>query len=107
MGAPMMPRPMNPIFAMTFRSFRLSLCGLFRRGAGGEVGAQPAEAPGGAGLGLVLSADPAHLAHAVDGGEQGGVVGIAASRPVEAGIVGGLGVRVFSAVRVGGAGTEG
>src|SRR3546814_237464 len=65
MGAPMMPRPMNPIFAMTFRSFRLSLCGLFRRGAGGEVGAQPAEAPGGAGLGLVLADDPALVAHEI------------------------------------------
>src|SRR3546814_15646474 len=71
MGAPMMPRPMNPIFAMTFRSFRLSLCGLFRRGAGGEVGAQPAEAPGGAGLGLVLAADPALVAHPVAGLQLG------------------------------------
>src|SRR3546814_60695 len=82
MGAPMMPRPMNPIFAMTFRSFRLSLCGLFRRGAGGEVGAQPAEAPGGAGLGLVLAADPALVAHAVEGVEQEGVVDLAAARLV-------------------------
>src|SRR3546814_2854336 len=99
----LMPRPMNPIFAMPFRSFRLSLCGLFRRGAGGEVGAQPAEAPGGAGLGLVLAADPALVAHAVDGVEQEGVVDLAAARLVAAGIVGELHVRDLAEVLLDGA----